>query len=140
MGDHGVEARGREVQHVGISDGKVDAVAGGLVRRERPCDLDEVFALIDPRDSASESVARRDRTAHDAGAATDLQDRCGSRQAHRVEVALPVGHESRILAAELEPCHEALDCRGVLLVDELHGVASLRRCRNGPSLVGVDCR
>ena len=47
-----------------------------------------------------------------------------------VEVGLAVGHERRILGAELEPLDEPLARRGVLLVDELHRVAGLDLCRH----------
>jgi hypothetical protein len=92
--------------------------------------------LIDPGHGAGESVARGEGTGHDAGAAAEIQDRCWARQFDQLEVGLAVGHERRILAAELESFDEPLECRDVLLVDELHRVANLKLCRHRPSPVG----
>ena len=80
VGDGGVEAGVGEVERVRVADGELDAVGHAVVGRERLGDRDEVRALVDSGHGAGEAVARGDRARHDAGAAADLQHRCGARQ------------------------------------------------------------
>jgi hypothetical protein len=58
-----------------------------------------------------------------ASAPAEVEDRLGARQVDERQVRVAVGDERRIRGAELQPLREPLECRGVLLVDELHCIA-----------------
>jgi hypothetical protein len=133
VGDGDVEARGREVQRVRVTDYELDAVAEALVGGKPLGGRDEPRTLVDPGHGAGEAVARGNRARHDAGAAAEVEDRRRARQLHDLQIRFAVGREGRVLGAELQPLDEPFERRGVLLVDELHRVARLHLCRHGPS-------
>jgi hypothetical protein len=131
MGHGDVEARGREVELVRVADDELDAVADALVGGQPLGGGDELRTLVDPGHCTGESVSCGYGARHDARAAPQIQDGGGPRQVDELQVRLAVGHEGRILGAELQPLDEPFECRGVLLVDELHRIARLRLCRHG---------
>jgi hypothetical protein len=91
--------------------------------------------LVDPDYGAVEVLPRSDRARDDACTAAHIENRCRARKVDEVEVRVAVSDERRIATSKLQPVDEPLDRRGVLVVDELHGVVSVDLYRrHGPSV------
>ena len=110
-----------------IADAKLGALRDAFLVRQTLRDLDERGALLDADHATDEPFAPGQGSRDDAGAATEVKDLRGRSKTHPCEVGVPIGDELRVPATELQTLDEPLQRRLILLVHELHRVASGHR-------------